>query len=776
MRILVFSDGTGNSSAKLFRTNVWRLYEALDLCDNAKQVAFYDNGVGTAGFKPLAILGGAFGLGLKRNVRDLYMFICRNYAKNPGPHQICAFGFSRGAFTIRVLLGLIKRQGLVPYNGDERELKRRATWAYRQYRAEALPSKGLVGALRWLRDRLLNLPNKLLGKTPYDKGDNDHHVGIAFVGLWDTVAAYGFPIIEMTRGWSRWVWPLDLPTRQLSAKVEKACHALALDDERQTFHPLLWDESNEDSVWRGAKSDGPPVGEIDNERVSQVWFSGMHSNVGGGYPDDGMAHESLVWIARQAQKRTGMQLKPDTLDDWTRRCTASAPMSDSRSGVGVYYRYLPRLVSTIVDDEIGKVFVELPKIHASVFKRIASRIDGYAPIVLPSRYAVTDGEQITDLAGAAQPTAPAIETAKRAVERGRCQDQVWDLVWYRRIAYFLTVGVTFLLVAVIPFVDWQVRDDWSFLWSPWLSVSAAIAWLRDMLPGFVSPLLDYYSKYPVQLVVGGAVVAGLVMLSSWLDRRNLDTMRRIWRGEDPPPRSILLKFSNAVRTSAWYSAALNGMRHTILPNVFGIVMLALVVFGVAVMATRLSHEVPMVVGLVCRGGNEADLKPIDAQGRFLDGFSVSQICQPMGVKLERGVKYEISVKPSPDNSALPPEPQWRDASRQVTSLRGFASDTWLFRAAFPLRRHRLLNWYVPVARVGKRGKDYFPLTTARTELVPQMGGELFMYVNDALAPYPSTFFYDNNCDEHNYDKTADACNGRNASQYKWFIRRVPTNQ
>ena len=66
MKIVVFSDGTGNSSAKLFRTNVWRLYEALDLCDNARQVAFYDNGVGTASFLPLALLGGAFGFGRRK--------------------------------------------------------------------------------------------------------------------------------------------------------------------------------------------------------------------------------------------------------------------------------------------------------------------------------------------------------------------------------------------------------------------------------------------------------------------------------------------------------------------------------------------------------------------------------------------------------------------------------------------------------------------------------------------------------------------------------------
>src|SRR5216684_253755 len=94
--IIVFSDGTGNSSGKLFKTNVWRVYQAVDLTDpqvpaEPRQFAFYDNGVGTSSFKPFAALGGALGVGLARNVRDLYAFVCRTY--QPGD-KIYAFGFS----------------------------------------------------------------------------------------------------------------------------------------------------------------------------------------------------------------------------------------------------------------------------------------------------------------------------------------------------------------------------------------------------------------------------------------------------------------------------------------------------------------------------------------------------------------------------------------------------------------------------------------------------------------------------------------------------------
>src|ERR1700751_4089373 len=103
-RIVLLSAGTGNSAAKVWRTNVWRTFEALDLSGN-DQVAFYDDGVGTSSFKPLAILGGAFGYGLKRNVIDLYKFACRNCRS--ADDSIYGFGFSRGAFTIRIMTGLI---------------------------------------------------------------------------------------------------------------------------------------------------------------------------------------------------------------------------------------------------------------------------------------------------------------------------------------------------------------------------------------------------------------------------------------------------------------------------------------------------------------------------------------------------------------------------------------------------------------------------------------------------------------------------------------------
>jgi uncharacterized protein (DUF2235 family) len=130
-RIVLLSDGTGNAASKVWKSNVWRVFDSLDLRGSG-QVAFYDDGVGTSSFKPLAILGGVFGWGLKRNVLDIYKFLCANY--QPGD-KVYAFGFSRGAFTIRVVLGLALNQGLVTGVTDA-EFYQNAKLAYRAYRAE----------------------------------------------------------------------------------------------------------------------------------------------------------------------------------------------------------------------------------------------------------------------------------------------------------------------------------------------------------------------------------------------------------------------------------------------------------------------------------------------------------------------------------------------------------------------------------------------------------------------------------------------------------------
>jgi uncharacterized protein (DUF2235 family) len=222
-RIIVLSDGTGNSAAKVWKTNVWRLFESLDL-SNADQVAFYDDGIGTSSFKPFAIFGGIFGYGLKRNVIECYKFLCRNY--EPGC-EIFGFGFSRGAFTVRVLIELVESQGLVAYKDNEEELGALAIAAYRSYRKTLHTITRIEAPFRLLRDALF--------RTQYGRLRDQHRVNFRFVGLWDTVAAYGLPIEEMTRVLNKLVFPLGLASTALPQGVAKVCHALALDGHSRRF-------------------------------------------------------------------------------------------------------------------------------------------------------------------------------------------------------------------------------------------------------------------------------------------------------------------------------------------------------------------------------------------------------------------------------------------------------------------------------------------------------------------------------------------------------------
>jgi len=536
-RIILLSDGTGNSAGKVWRTNVWRTFESLDLT-SSQQIAFYDDGVGTSSFKPFAILGGAFGFGLKRNVLDIYKFACRNYrshldymaleaatakAENRdekyGPYRgddIFAFGFSRGAFTIRVVNGLICQQGLVSYQTEE-ELDRKVATAYRAHRAECFKSRFQI---EWVFRKLRNL----FVSAKHDKTQRpvDH---IAFLGLWDTVAAYGLPVDEMTRGVSRYLWPLELPDRQLNPLVRKACHALSLDDERTTFHPLLWDESPE-TVATGNRS-------TDSERITQVWFAGVHSNVGGGYPDDSLAHVSLTWILSEA-KRRGLTLKeapgadPDAFKRVCSTQDKDGRIYDSRNGLGGYYRYGPRSVAALSDtrysdDKRDCVKIAMPKIHESVFARIAVDAHLYAPVGLPPAYEIlTYDEKIVS------PDKVGYETSKAARGREKTQEHVvGSSIWRRRIIYFLTVIASVYLLTYPLTSQLPPAAEYTTRLRP---LSDVIRMVGMALPEAVtSRWINAYARDPLSFVLHAGLVALLLWLSAGLRSRIIDQMRCAWR-------------------------------------------------------------------------------------------------------------------------------------------------------------------------------------------------------------------------------------------------------
>src|SRR6202163_3529172 len=363
--IVLLSDGTGNSSAKVFKTNVWRLFQILDLRDPTSQIAYYDDGVGTSSFKAFAILGGVFGFGLKRNVIDIYSFCCRNY--KAGDYIYC-FGFSRGAFTIRIVAGMIARQGLVEYKNNEADLARFAADAYRLYRRRFTGGiLKFLPFLRDIRDFAIRLWRGIWHHEASAPGWTEVE-SIHFVGLWDTVDAYGGPIEEMTRAIDYWVWPLSMPDRFMSARVHRACHALSLEDERDAFRPVIWDEryvrgtasvaGQTKTDWLfdidydprseaakaadpapHARTDLPP---IDRQRISQVWFTGVHSDIGGGYPQNGLSYVTLDWMMERAKAYGLRYLEVQRELLLNSQIDPNDKLNDSRKGLASYSRYKPR--------------------------------------------------------------------------------------------------------------------------------------------------------------------------------------------------------------------------------------------------------------------------------------------------------------------------------------------------------------------------------------------------------------------------------------------------
>ncbi len=545
-KLIVFSDGTGNSSAKAEKTNVWRLFQALDLT-TSDQLALYDDGVGTSTNKYVAAIGGAFGYGLKRNVIDLYKFICRNY--DDDSTDIYGFGFSRGAFTIRVLMGLITSEGLVHFSSEE-ELHRRAVEAYSHFRRKCFkpPFMSPVYAYRFVR-RLLRAGAKSLRNEPYERRARRHVNRIRFLGLWDTVSAYGMPIAELKPAINWLFWPMNFSDHVLSAKVERAVQALSLDDERTTFHPIPWDESHEQN----------------QKRITQVWFAGVHANVGGGYPEDQLSLVSLDWMMRHAMDN-GLRLQPACVERISNEKSSFGKIYDARAGLGAFYRYAPRDIKTCAE----RCTHVLPIVHGSVIARMARGADAYVPNSLPANFLVLapDG-QLLPMEGFPEPhtrnyiaqAAPATaqildvdiaDARTRALKQAMTElsrpdqpsiEAIKNAVWWRRAAYLsssivLTAMVLFPWIAHTAHVSLKnyARTLQEASWAgalPRLS-GKIVQWDQefrgiittgtDALNAYLPPMLDRWiesiAKYPVEFGIL-AVLFGLSLRGGELLRRSL---------------------------------------------------------------------------------------------------------------------------------------------------------------------------------------------------------------------------------------------------------------
>jgi uncharacterized protein (DUF2235 family) len=282
--IVLLLDGTSNQISR-DRTNVLRLYQTLR--KDERQLVYYDPGVGTFGgdgswfrttSKTREIWGLATGLGLDRNVKEAYQFLVENYQSGKSPKEgeegerdrIMIFGFSRGAYTARVLAGFIHAVGLMkPHNLNLLD------YAYRAYKG--VDEKDDHDASSFKEVRL------------FERTLDTDRPPIRLLGLFDTVAS----LIESGRSGIR------LKSHAFTARnqsVESVLHALAIDERRTMFQPQLWESGQE--YW------GNPFNRAAAapQDFREVWFAGGHGDIG--YPEkrSTLAKVPLAWMIREAQK------------------------------------------------------------------------------------------------------------------------------------------------------------------------------------------------------------------------------------------------------------------------------------------------------------------------------------------------------------------------------------------------------------------------------------------------------------------------------------------
>lgn len=334
--IAIFLDGTWNATDDY--TNVYNLYllsqgQEINFAEsgrllerNVDQLRYYDRGVGTTLASP-SWLGGAIGWGLKRNVAQAWQIVSRYY--EPGD-QIYLFGFSRGAYTARSLAGVLNRFGQLSLtDGESSSVK-----GMRALVADECDLSAPFLGVDLLRSRNSLSPEQFeLAQIEFRKKhcvengsasatepvnsdgiDHGYSLPIKFVGIWDTVGALGIPWLfrpgepgrrsERTgpqTKFQRLIMRHWMPDSIFPDNIQHAVHALAIDEHRPHFQPTLWRSPD------ALGSNNQPVNSELAGHVEQRWFTGAHSNIGGGYPDNRLNALPFEWIYNNAQSH-GLKL------------------------------------------------------------------------------------------------------------------------------------------------------------------------------------------------------------------------------------------------------------------------------------------------------------------------------------------------------------------------------------------------------------------------------------------------------------------------------------
>jgi len=273
-KIILCCDGTWNQPERTVDdrkhqpTNVLKLTRALLAQDGEgrHQVVYYDTGVGTDRGLYDRFIGGALGLGLSAHIKKAYRFLANNFQEGD---ELYCFGFSRGAYSVRALAGMIGAVGLL-HPRDIHHLP----LAYRYYRTP--PAERKISPLH-------EVMGSLQRRT----------IPIKFMGVWDTVGALGVPIPLIQRLSQ---WRVGFFNTELGHHIQYAYQALAIDERRRPFAPDLW----QDVEHRTTPEGNPLYGK--DRKVLQVWFPGAHSNIGGGYPDPGLSDVAFTWLMNRARE------------------------------------------------------------------------------------------------------------------------------------------------------------------------------------------------------------------------------------------------------------------------------------------------------------------------------------------------------------------------------------------------------------------------------------------------------------------------------------------
>jgi uncharacterized protein (DUF2235 family) len=405
--IIICCDGTGNEISENI-SNVLKLYRCLRKTEKTspRQLVFYDPGVGTLE-RPdpwhklkqdfNAILGLATGYGLDDNVLAAYSFLVHNYQAGD---QIYLFGFSRGAYTVRVLAGLIHKVGLI--TPEQVNLAGSGLTAYKQFSSDEAPK--LRASLKSLTD--VATAEDAAPQSAFDNAAQFARITstrwptIRFVGVWDTVASVIVPRAD------RFYLPSleELAFTIVNPSVQTFRQAISMDERRCMFRLKKWYAPQTFKHNRFNDAHAEP------QDILQVWFAGVHADIGGGYPEkeSGLSKYPLLWMIDEATK-CGLQVNQATVNQlaWGIQRKGSpysyvvpdvrGDLHNSLSGAWWILEYLPKSAKYrewperrayfgwYIPDAEPRFIPDGAFIHESAVLRMDA-LPGYRPVNLPKQF------------------------------------------------------------------------------------------------------------------------------------------------------------------------------------------------------------------------------------------------------------------------------------------------------------------------------------------------------------------------------------------------------